>query len=119
MSEIEVIRGIARQVLTVTNRAGVTDNWLWDRTQRLLLNVKQICRLDELTEDDIPVDRYCLTVATYFADTGFAHYADSREASSGLVLGDINPSDLREFSAKVLSDKLAGLLSEPRIDKIN
>ena len=119
MSEIEVIRGIARQVLTVTNHAGITDNWLWDRTQRLLLNVEQICRLDELTEADIPVDRYCLTVATYFADAGFAHFADSLDTSSGLVLSDINPSDLREFSAKVVSDKLEGLLSEPRIDKIN
>jgi hypothetical protein len=119
MSEIEVIRGIARQVLTVNNRAGVTDNWLWDRTQRLLSNVEQIRRLDELTEADMPVDRYCLTVATCFADAGFAHYADCPEASSGLVLADINPADLREFSAKVVSDKLAGLLSEPRIDKIS
>lgn len=119
MSDIEVIRGIARQVLTFSALADTADNWLWDRTQRILRNVEQIRRLPELTEADVPVDRFCLTVATYFADTGSVHFARTDRNPRGFVLADINPVDLREFSTRVVSDKLASLLTPARIDKIN
>lgn len=123
MSEIDVIRQIAQQALSVPTLAGIRDNWLWDRTLRILRNVEHICRIPELVDkhdgDSAEVDRFCLIGATYFADTGFAHYADAENLPARLVLADISQTDLRDFSTQVVSDKLSGALAGPRIDKIN
>jgi len=119
MSEIDIIREIAQQVMMVPTLAGTTDNWLWDRAQRLVRNVEHICRLPELTEANLPIDRFCLTSAAYFVDCGFARYADVEDTAARLVLADVSPADLRDFSTQVVSDKLSGSLAGPKIDKIN
>ena len=119
MSDIDIIRRIAREVLTRPAPGGDEDNWLWDRTQRILRNVEHICRLPELVEADVPIDRFCLVAATCFADSGFTRYAEAEDVSSRLVLTDVNSSDLREFSTQIVSDKLAETLSAAKIDKIN
>ncbi len=119
MAEIEAVREIARQCLTAPSGDGFVDYWLWDRAQRILRNVEHICRLPELTGEDVAIDRFCLTSATYFADSGFSYYADVEDTGTRLVLSDVNPSDLREFSAQVVSEKLAGTLLQAKILKIN
>lgn len=119
MSEIDVIREIAQQVLTVPTLAGTKDNWLWDRAQRLVRNVEHICRLPELSEADLPIDRFCLTAAAYFSDAGFASYADPEDKAARMVLADVTLGDLLDFSAQIVSDKLSGALAGPKIDKIN
>ncbi|HPD47590.1 MAG TPA: hypothetical protein P5279_11955 [Anaerohalosphaeraceae bacterium] len=119
MSEIEVIRQIAQQCLTLPALNGLNDTWLWHRAQRILRNVEHICRLPELAADDVPIDRFCLAAATWFADSGFARYADVDGNGPRLALTDVSPSDLRDFSTQIVSEKLAGVLSAPRIDKIN
>ncbi len=119
MSEIDVIREIARQVIIVPTLSGVPDNWLWDRTRRILRNVEHICRLPEFVEQDASVDRFCLIGAAYFADAGFARYADTEDMSSRMVLADLTPTDLRDFSTQVVTEKLAGVLAGPKVDKIN
>lgn len=119
MSEIDVIRDIAKQVLTVPTIIGTTDNWLWDRAQRLVRNAEHICRLPELTKVSLAVDRFCLTAAAYFSDSGFARYADAQDTSARIVLADVSPSDLQDFSTQVVTDKLTGAIAGPKIDKIN
>lgn len=119
MSEMEVIRSIGREVLGVGVSGVFSDNWLWDRTKRLRRNVQQICRLPEFTERDVPVDRFCLGAATYFADAGVVYFVESGKFDKGVVLGEINPADLREFSTRVVKEKLGPLLSAARIEKIN
>lgn len=119
MSDIDVIRRLAREVLTRPTPGGDEDNWLWDRTQRILRNVEHICRLPELVEADVPIDRFCLVAATCFADSGFTRYAEAEDVSSRLVLADVNSADLRDFSIQIVSDKLAEALSAAKIDKVN
>ena len=119
MSEIDVIREVARQVLMVPTLTGTPDNWLWDRAQRIVRNAEHICRLPELVKQDLAVDRFCLIGAAYFSDTGFARYSDAEDASSRMVLADVTPTDLLDFSTQVVTDKLAGSLAGPKIDKIN
>ncbi|MBL7216036.1 MAG: hypothetical protein ISS71_10195 [Phycisphaerae bacterium] len=119
MSELDVIRQLAQQVLNVPTLTGMQDHWLWDRTLRILRNVEHICRMPELTEQAVAIDRFCLIAAGYFADSGFAHFTDAEDVSARLVLADISPSDLCDFSTQVVSDSLAGALAGPRIDKIN
>lgn len=119
MSEIDIIRQIAQQVLTVSTLTGQTDTWLWDRTQRIVRNVEHICRLPELLKEKLAVDRFCLIAATYFSDAGFACYADIEDTSARLVLADISTEDLRDFSTQVVTDKLSGAIAGPKIDKIS
>ncbi|MHC5083857.1 MAG: HD domain-containing protein [Planctomycetota bacterium] len=119
MSELDIIRQMAQQALNVPTLAGINDNWLWDRTLRILRNIEHICRMPELSEQAMSIDRFCLIAAGYFADTGFAHFTDAENVSARLVLADISQSDLCDFSTQVVSDKLAGALAGPRIDKIN
>ena len=119
MSEIDVIREIARQVLTVPTLSGNNDTWLWDKTQRLLRNVEHICRLPEVADANLPIDRSALIAATYFCDSGFAKYADASDTSSRVVLADASPADLQDFSTQIVTDKLAGSIQGPKIDKIN
>jgi hypothetical protein len=119
MPEIDVIREIAQQVLRVPTLTGRTDNWLWDRAQRLVRNIEHICRLPELVETNLAIDRFCLMAAAYFVETGFARYADAEDTSARLVLADVTSDDLRDFSTQVVADKLSGALAGPKVDKIN
>jgi hypothetical protein len=119
VSEIDVIKEIARQILTVPTLAGTADNWPWDRAQRLVRNVEHICRLPELTEADSAVDRFGLTTAAYLSDAGFARYADPQDMAARFVLADVTLGDLLDFSTQIVSDKLCGALAGPKIDKIN
>lgn len=119
MSELDIIRQMAQKVLTVPTLTGIHDNWLWDRTLRILRNVEHICRMPELADQAMSIDRFCLIAAAYFADSGFAHFTDAEDVSARLVLADISLADLCDFSTQVVSDQLAGALAGPRIDKIN
>ena len=63
MSELDIIREIAQQVLVVPTLKGTKDNSLWDRTQRLVRNVEHICRLPEVAKLEAQIDRFCLIAA--------------------------------------------------------
>jgi hypothetical protein len=119
MAEMDIIREIAQQVLIVPTISGEKDNYLWDKAQRIVRNVEHICRLGEITSKNLSVDRFCLTGAAYFCDSGFARYSDAEDLSARLVLADISASDLVDFSTQIVADKLSGALAGPKIDKIN
>ena len=119
MSGIDAVREIAEQVLGATTVAGRTSTWLWDRAQRLVRNVEHICRLPEIAQADLPIDRLCLIAAAYLGDSGFVMYADAKGPSVGLAFSDISTSDLLDFSCQVVRDKLAGIMPNPKIEKTN
>lgn len=116
---MDVVKEIAQQALSVTTMTGTKDNWLWDRAQRVLRNVEHICSLPELTEKNLPIDRFCLTAAACFSEAGFTRSAEAEDAGSKPVLTDVSSDDLWDFSTRVVADKLAGALPEHKIDKIN
>lgn len=119
MSELDVIRDTAQQLLIVPTLSGEKDNFLLDRTQRIVRNVEHICRLPELTANNLLIDRFCLIAAAWFSDTGFAKYLDEQDLSSRIVLSDITAADIRDFSTQIVNDKLSGALNGQKIDKIN
>lgn len=118
MPEIDAVRKTAQQVLAIPTVTGMCDNWLWDRTQRVVRNVDYICRMSEISEANLAINRFCLICAAYFSDSGFLHYSDSEEITSRVVLADLNVIDLRDFSVQVVGDNLAGVLSDAKIEKI-
>lgn len=116
MPEMDVIRQIAEKAIKNQSPAAGSDNWLWDRTLRIVRNVQMICRLPELADNNLPIDRFCLTAATYFADSGFTRCAASESDISRPVLSDIKLAVLRDFSAQVASVELQGILAKPKIE---
>lgn len=119
MSEIDVIKNIAEQSLTVPSLSGQADCSLWDRAQRIARNVEHVCRFPELVEGNLPVDRFCLKAAAYFSDAGFARYANTKDTNASVVLADLSVADLCQFSTQVVKDKLAGEITDAKIKKIN
>ncbi|MFC1739595.1 hypothetical protein ACFL1G_11205 [Planctomycetota bacterium] len=61
MTELDIVRGLARQVLTTSPGRPETEGWLWDRTQRLVCNVKHICRLPELAKAAPQIDFFLIS----------------------------------------------------------
>jgi hypothetical protein len=119
VSELDVIHQAARKRLIFQSLSGGCDGWLWDRTLRILRNIEHICRLPELAEQAISIDRFCLVAAAYFADSGLAHFTRYQKAPRQSPPADITKADLCKVSTKIVSDTLADVISETRIDKIN
>lgn len=119
MSQIDIIRRLAQQVLTVPTLAGRPDNCLWDRAQRLMRNVEHISRLPELANSGLQIDQFCLTAAAYFCEAGLARYADAQNTAAQLVSANVNADDLRDFSTQIVTEKLTAALPGPKINKIN
>ena len=119
MSELDTVRNLAKQVLTVPTLTGELDNSLWDRVRRLVRNAEYICRLPELAKPELQIDRFCLYAATYFSDAGLARYLDHGKTSDKLSVPDANSSDLLDFCTAVVEEKLQPCIDPARIEKIN
>ena len=117
MTQIDTIKEIAQRVLLVPMNIGMANNWLWDRTVRIVGNVETVCRLPEVAGVNMAIDRFCLTVAAYFADAGFTNYIGIETVEAGLVLADINTSDLREFSTQIVFERLGNVLDKNKLNK--
>lgn len=118
MSELDRIHQIAQETLTFPSPSGSCDNWLWDRALRILKNIEHICRLPELAEQAISIDRFCLITAAYFADAGAAYYARNLKGGQR-QLPDVTNVDVFDVSTQIVSDVLADVITNVRIDKIN
>jgi len=119
MSELELIKVLAEQALTVITPAGTSDNFLWDRAQRIAGNVEQICRLPELASADLRIDRFCLISAAYFIDAGLAKRSTTRSRTPVITPAEANAAELRDISTQVVTEKLTRAVPAARIDKIN
>jgi hypothetical protein len=119
MPEFEVVRQIAKQVLTAHAPSGNRGHWLWDRTCRILRNIEQISRLPEPAGQTTAIDRPCLITAAYFAESGCTHQPSEQNASGPANSGDYNDTDRFAASTQIVTKQLAAVLNEARIDKVN
>jgi len=118
MPQTNEMREIARSVLSSAVFGGRGDNWFWDRTERVANNIKMICDLPELADANLPVDRFCLSGAGYFFETGLVQYAISRGVYyEEQVEQDV--SEIRKMSTWVVSERLAGVIDDKKVEKIN
>lgn len=118
MSELDIVRNLAREVLAIPTLSGELDNSLWDRAQRLVRNAEYICRLPELADTAAAIDRFCLTAAAYFSDAGLAQQFKSHQGVLSIAPSDLDSGDLLDSSAQLASQKLTGVLEPARIQKI-
>jgi len=119
MSELDIIRDLAKQTLTIPTPASNLDSSLWDRAQRLVRNVEHICRLPELSNTSLQIDHFCLMAATYFSDAGLAGQLKAKRPAASSILPDTNNNDLADFSAQATEEKLAGIIEKTKIGKIS
>lgn len=113
MSDIEFVKQLAQETLAGSSK------WLWDRSRRIVRNCEFICRLDEIVEANLPIERLCLTAAAYFCDAGFIRFAESGQCENGVILSELNVVDLRKFSTQIVTEIFTETEIEGKIDKIN
>ena len=114
MSELKVIERLAKKFLTVKTKDGRPDNYLFNRAERLTASIEKICSLDELTAQNLSIDRFCLACAALFSD---AHLAHSKTAQS--TLADADKTINFTATAKKLTEFLSGCFAPQKIEKIN
>lgn len=119
MTESDVIRQLAQRTFNVSGSSGKRDNWLWDRTVRIVHNVGQICRLPELATQAISIERSCLIAAAYFSVSGLVDPDGVKNTGIPSNRSDSNDANLCGLSAKIASETLTGVLSETRLHKVS
>ncbi len=119
MSELDVVRDLAKQTLIIPTSTSDVDNSLWDRAQRLVHNAKHICQLPELAKAGLQIDRFCLITATYFSDAGIAGHLKAEETTATSALSNAKNDYLLDLCTKVVEEKLESCIDKARIKKIN
>lgn len=119
MSELDAVRDLAEQALTVRRPTGGLDNSLWDRARRLVRTVEYICGLQELAKKSVQIDRFCLMAATYFNEAGLARYLRTQGQLAEPGNFETNGDELLELSTKVAAEMLADTVERVKIEKIN
>ncbi|TSA45079.1 hypothetical protein D4R52_03100 [bacterium] len=118
MSEIDVVKELARETLVIPTQAAYLDNFLWDRAKRLVRNVEHICQVPELGMTGTTIDRFCLTAATYFSDAGIAVRLKTNQAGM-LSASDNNGDGVLDFSAQIVEEKLGEHIDGLRVRNIS
>ena len=116
MTDLQVFREMAEQILSVPTLKGTSDRYLTDRAFRILRHCAGIVQLTEVQR--FQIDQESLQVAALFRDAGFARFVRQQEKTVRLVLADVTDEDLRDFSAQVVQEKLAGLLEPAEMERI-
>jgi len=116
MTDLNVIKEIANKVLSIATLKGTPDNYLIDRSERILRHCGAISRLPEVT--NFKIDNECLHVAALFRDAGFAKYAAKEDQVARLVLADLTDDDLRDFSTQVVVENLTDLLNPRQVERV-
>ncbi|MBI9019602.1 MAG: hypothetical protein JEZ07_20315 [Phycisphaerae bacterium] len=116
MSEMVIIREIAEKVLSIPTAKGNIDRYLIDRANRILRHCGSIAQLNEIAR--FQIDQECLNIAALMRDSGFARYANQEDDFARMVLADLTDDDMRDFSAQVVQERLAGVLNPRQMERI-
>ena len=116
MTDLNVIKEVAEQALSIPALKGTPDRYLIDRAYRVLRHCGSIARLQEVQR--FQFDQECLNIAALFRDAGFALYAAKDDQAARIVLADLTDEDLRDFACQVVHEKLQGLLNPRQIERV-
>lgn len=119
MTKTEDIQKIAKQVLTAPAFDGQTDNWLWDRVQRIDRNVDALCLCREIQQANMPIDMFCLKAAVYFFQAGLVRDAGSNRHASSNNSSETDLAQIARLSALVVTKQLDKVIDSKKIEKIN
>ncbi|MHC4394587.1 MAG: HD domain-containing protein [Planctomycetota bacterium] len=119
MSELDIVRDLAKQALTISTPTSEVDCFLWDRARRLVRNSEHICRLPEVAKAEAQIDHFALITATYFSDVGLASHLNSEKAGVESAIPNNNNDDLLDLATLVVEETLGSAIGGMRTEKIN
>lgn len=118
MTEARQIQQIAKNLLCVRKPCGTLEQWLWDRACRIARHAEEICKITEIIESKVSIDRTCLEAAALFSDVGLFAYADAKGTKHSMAVLELSRPELRSFSAQILQEKLTSHYPKARLDRI-
>jgi len=124
MLDTKTLRKIAAQILNDLRLETTCDNILWQRTERVVLNVRSICGLEEVVKAKPYIDKLSLLGAAYFSETGYIKHSPAKPGSSlsanhkSCKAGPMI-DNLFESSAEIAQEQLAGLADKGQLNRIN
>ncbi|MCK5473706.1 MAG: hypothetical protein KAI59_06700 [Planctomycetes bacterium] len=119
MSELDIVRDLAKQALTISTTSGDTDDFFWDSAQRLVHNVRHICLLPDLSSHKANIDRFALYTAAYFCDAGIARSFNPENIKSKSIAASFNTEDLLDICTQIVKKELSKIVEKSKIEKIN
>ncbi len=120
MSELETVKKIARELLTIRLPDGRVDSRLWERSQRVVCNIDLISQLPGSGELCAQIEeKSCLRAAGYFCDAGLAEYIRTGNRLSELKTGDVDKEELLDLCSRVVRENLNGVVEPSSIKSIN
>jgi hypothetical protein len=119
---LDRIKEIAKNALMLPASWCERDNFLWERSQRLVNNVNLIASLQEVIDKQTDFDRLSLTSAAYFNEAGLASFLKSEKNAPLQVIPSFSVAGndhLIYLSTEVVIEQLKSLIPMQTINKIN
>lgn len=114
VTQLEQLQSVARRLLAPQTAGRSSDNWLWERSVRVLGTARMLARLPDVGPE--APDDTVIAAAALFHDAGWAVQLRDGSITPAQVL--VRPtSDLqRELGAQALQERAAGLLPVEAIE---
>ena len=121
MSDFDIVKELAKQVLIISTPNGIIDNFLWDRAKRLAHSAELICQLPDIKKAGFQIDSFCLYSAAYFCNAGLAKYVkeEKTEAKPKPPAVNSNGQRLLDLCATIVEQTLNPHVDDTRIRTIN
>lgn len=119
---LDEVKEIAKKVLMLPNCWSGCDNFLWERSQRLVNNISLIARLQEVVEKSPDLDHFALTSAAYFNEAGLASFLKPEKNNPVPVIPNLTAAGNDHFvylSTEIVNEQLSSFVQKQTIDKIN
>jgi HD superfamily phosphodiesterase len=114
MPELEPIIELARTVLVGRSPFGREDTFLFDHSLRVMRVAERLSACCEVREWRL--DRFALSVAALFHQGATVRLEEERQMSTVYAAATMSAEDVKEYSAELAGDRLAGCLPQRQLE---
>ncbi|MBM4016742.1 MAG: HD domain-containing protein [Planctomycetes bacterium] len=116
MPELEPIIEIARAVLVGRSPLGREDTFLFDHSLRVMRVAERLSACREVRQWRL--DRFALSVAALFHQAATVRLEEERRTSTVYAAAMMSDEDVKEYSAELAGDRLAGRLPPRQLEHV-
>jgi len=114
MPEIEPIIEVAREVLVGRSPLGREDTFLFDHSVRVMRVAERLSGCREVSAWRL--DRFALSAAALFHQAATVRLEEERRTSTVYAAATMSAEDVKEYSAELAGDRLAGRLPQRQLE---
>lgn len=114
VTQLEQLQAAARRLLVIQAPGKAPDNWLWERSLRVMRIARMLARLPEIGPE--APDDTVVAAAALFHDAGWAVQARDGSITPAQMLGRPTNDLQRELGAQALQEHAAGVLPVEAIE---